>query len=446
MGFTTALSGLNAAANNLSVTGNNIANANTTGFKKSRSEFVDVYASSVAGVSKIQPGAGVRVAEVAQQFNQGNMDYTENSLDMGITGDGFFTLAENPTDLNSLVYSRAGAFKVDSNGLVVNSQGQALLAYAPNGTTVAAGFSQGVLKTVSLNIGAGLPVSTTNVALKVNVDANATTIPVATPFDPLDPTSYTKQTSVTVFDSLGASHIQTTYFRAGPTVGATRDWYVYNYITDNPAAPVAVATTAGGTGFGVTVGGVKDAVAGLANAGVVLTFDSTGKLITPANGQSQLASWTPPASSAGPVTVKMNYSGSTHLAQVFSVDGLTQDGLAAGKLTGIAIDDTGVIFARFSNGGSTPLGKVALTRFANPQGLSKLGDTTWGQSSSSGVPIPGEAGTGNFGTIQSGALEQSNVDLSAQLVNLIVAQQSYQANSQTISTENTIIQTILNIR
>ncbi|MFA6052203.1 MAG: flagellar hook protein FlgE [Methylobacter sp.] len=445
MGFTTALSGLNAAANNLSVTGNNIANANTTGFKKSRSEFVDVYASSVAGVSKIQPGAGVRVAEVAQQFNQGNMDYTENSLDMGITGDGFFTLAKNPTDLNSLVYSRAGAFKVDSNGLVVNSQGEALLAYAPNGTTVAAGFSQGVLKTVSLNIGAGLPVSTQNVDLKVNLDATAT-IPATTPFSPTDPTSYTKQTSVTVFDSLGTSHIMTTYFRAGPVLGATRDWYAYNYITDNPAAPVAITTAAGGTGFGVSTAAVKDGVAGLANAGVVLTFDSTGKLTSPTNGQAQLVSWTPPASSAGPVTVKMNYSGSTHLAQVFSVDALKQDGLAAGKLTGIAIDDTGVIFARFSNGGSTPLGKVALTRFANPQGLSKLGDTSWGQSSSSGVPIPGEAGTGNFGTIQSGALEQSNVDLSAQLVNLIVAQQSYQANSQTISTENSIIQTILNIR
>lgn len=445
MGFTTALSGLNAAANNLSVTGNNIANSGTTGFKKSRSEFVDVYASSIGGVNKIQAGSGVRVSEVAQQFNQGNMDFTENSLDMGITGEGFFTLAKNPTDLNSLVYSRAGAFKVDKDGLVANTQGQALLAYAPNGTTVAAGFSQGVLKTVALNVGAGLPVSTQNINLKVNLDATAT-IPLTTPFSPTDPTSYTKQTSVTIFDSLGASHVMTTFFRAGPTIGATRDWYAFNYITDNPAAPVAVTTAAGGTGFGVSLAAVKDGVAGLANAGVVLTFDSTGKLTVPSNGQSQLVSWTPPSSSAGPVTVKMNYFGSTHLAQVFSVDALAQDGLAAGKLTGISIDDTGVIFARFSNGGSTPLGQVALTRFPNPQGLSKLGDTTWAQSSSSGSPIPGQAGSGNFGRIQSGALEQSNVDLSAQLVNLIVAQQSYQANSQTISTENSIIQTILNIR
>jgi flagellar hook protein FlgE len=142
----------------------------------------------------------------------------------------------------------------------------------------------------------------------------------------------------------------------------------------------------------------------------------------------------------------MDYTGSTQFSSPFSVDALKQDGLAAGKLTGIATDDEGVIFARFSNGGSTPLGKVALTRFANPQGLTKLGDTSWGQSSASGVPIPGDAGKGKFGLIQSGTLEQSNVDLSEQLVNLIVAQQTYQANSQTISTENSIIQTILNIR
>ena len=150
--------------------------------------------------------------------------------------------------------------------------------------------------------------------------------------------------------------------------------------------------------------------------------------------------------SAAHITAKMDYTGSTQLSSAFSVNTLKQDGLAAGKLTGISIDDAGVIFARFSNGGSTPLGKVALTRFANPQGLTKLGDTTWAQSSASGVPIPGGAGEGKFGLIQSGALEQSNVDLSKQLVNLIIAQQAYQANSQTISTENSIIQTILNIR
>jgi flagellar hook protein FlgE len=421
MSFSTALSGLNAAANNLSVTGNNIANANTTGFKESRSEFVDAYASSVGGVSKTQPGAGVRVGEVAQQFTQGNLDLTGNSLDMAINGEGFFTLTDNPANLNSIVYSRAGAFEVNKDGIITNSQGQALLAYKPNGTTVADGFSAGVLTTVSLNTGAGLPTATTKVDSSVNLDANSPAITAA--FDPLDSSTYTNQTSVTIYDSLGVSHTLTTYFVAGTATPPTRDWTAHHYITDDPLVPVTVDT-----------------------APATLTFDSNGKLTVPANGQVPLVSWAPPGSSAAPITAIMDYTGSTHLSSSFSVNTLKQDGLAAGRLTGISVDDAGIIFARFSNGGTSPLGKVALTRFANPQGLTKLGDTTWGQSSASGVPIPGGAGESKFGLIQSGALEQSNVDLSKQLVNLIIAQQTYQANSQTISTENSIIQTILNIR
>lgn len=420
MGFATALSGLNAAANNLSVTGNNIANANTTGFKESRSEFVDVYASSIGGVSKTQPGAGVRVAEVAQQFNQGNLDITGNSLDMAINGDGFFTLASNPTDLNSLVYTRAGAFRVNSEGIVTNNQGQALLAYTPNGKTADAGFSSGIMKTISLNTGAGLPTATTKVDLNVNLDAKSPAITAA--FNPLDSSTYSNQTSVTIYDSLGASHKLTTYFVAGAATPPTRNWTAHNYITDDPLAPVSVDT-----------------------ASTTLTFDSNGKLTVPANGQVTLAPYVT-GTSAVAINAKVDYSNSTHLSSSFSVNALKQDGLAAGKLTGISVDDTGVVFARFSNGGSIPLGKVAMTRFSNPQGLAKLGDSSWGQSPASGTPILGDPGTSNFGSIKSGALEQSNVDLSKQLVNLIIAQQAYQANSQTISTENSIVQTILNIR
>lgn len=424
MSFTTALSGLSAAANNLSTTGNNIANANTTGFKKSRSEFVDVYASSIGGVSKTQPGAGVRVSEVAQQFNQGNLDFTDNSLDLAVSGEGFFTMAANPTDLKSLIYTRNGAFRVNKDGLVTNTQGQALLAYAPNGKSVTDGFSQGVLKTVSINVGAGLPTATSNVDIKVNLDSNSA-LPQTALFDPTIPGSYTKQTSATVFDSLGVAHTLTSYFVAGAVSGNSRSWTVHHAITDDPTNPVSVDTSAAGT---------------------TLTFDSTGKLTSPADGLVPLNSYSPPGSSAAPIVMKNNYFGSTQLSAAFSVDALKQDGLPAGRLTGIAIDKEGVIFARFSNGGSTPLGKVAMTRFSNPQGLSKLGDTNWAQSADSGEPIPGEAGSGNFGLINAGALEQSNVDLSAQLVNLIVAQQAYQANAQTITTENSIVQTILNIR
>jgi flagellar hook protein FlgE len=421
MGFSTALSGLNAASNSLTVIGNNIANSNTTGFKESRSEFVDQYADSIAGMSKLQPGSGVRLAQVAQQFNQGNVELTGNTLDLAVNGEGFFTLANSSTEINSHVYSRNGAFHVNKDGIITNSQGQALLAYKPNGSTVAQGFSTGGMTTVSMNTGAGSPVATSKIDLDVNLDASST-IPTAA-FDPKDSSTYNRETSVTIYDSLGVSHKLTTYFVAGATtVGNSRDWTAYHYITDDPANPVSIAAPA------------------------TLTFDSAGKLTVPANGQVALSSFTVPGSSAAPITATMDYTGSTQVSTTFSVDALKQNGLPAGTLTDVAIDKDGIIFANFSNGGQTPLGKVALTRFTNPQGLTKLGDGAWGESASSGTPIIGNAGEGNFGSIQSGALEQSNVDISKELVSLIMAQQTYQANSQTIQTENSIIQTIMNLR
>ena len=437
MAFTTALSGLNAASNNLAVTGNNIANANTTGFKKSRSEFADVYAASIGGVSATTPGSGVRVTDVAQQFNQGTLEFTDNSLDLAISGEGFFTMASSPTDLESKTYTRAGEFKLDKNGFVVDNKGQALLVYRPNGSKVSDGFSTGVLQTVQLNAAQGLPSATTKVTMQVNFDAKSVDLS-GTTFDPANSSTYTSQTSSTIFDTLGKSHIQTTYFVGGAISGGNRLVEVYNYIDGNPVDAAAPVTPVNGIGTPP----VK---------GETLQFDSAGQLVGPIPaggnlGEVQLATYTIPASSAAPLTVLMNYDNSTHLSAKFSVDALSQDGLPAGRLTGVDIDDEGVIFARFSNGGSKTLGKVALTRFPNPQGLAKLGDTLWGQSANSGEPIPGEAGANNFGVIQSGALEGSNVDLATQLVNLIVAQQSFQANSETISTEDTVIQTILNIR
>jgi flagellar hook protein FlgE len=421
MGFSTALSGLNAATNNLTVIGNNIANSNTVGFKESRAEFIDQYNDSIAGMSKLQPGSGVRLAQVAQQFNQGNVDLTGNTLDLAINGEGFFTMAANPTDVNSHVYSRNGAFHVNKDGIVTNSQGQALLAYKPNGATVASGFSTGGLTTIAMNTGAGSPVPTSKIDLDVNLDASSPTIAAA--FDPLDSSTYSRETSVTIYDSLGVSHKMTSYFVAGATVGNTRNWTAHHYITDDPLNPVSI-----------------DA------APATLTFDSAGNLTVPANGQVTLAPFTVPGSSAANVTVTMDYTGSTQVSTTFSVDALKQNGLPAGTLTDIAIDKDGVIFANFSNGGQTPLGKIALTRFTNPQGLTKLGDGAWGESSASGTPIIGNASEGNFGSIQSGALEQSNVDISKQLVNLILAQQSYQANSQSIQTEKSVIDTIMNLR
>lgn len=431
MPFTTALSGLNAASNNLAVTGNNIANANTAGFKRSRSEFADVYATSLGGVSNIQPGAGVRVANVAQQFNQGNLNFTENNLDLAINGEGFFTLAKSPTDVNDLSYTRAGEFKLDKEGYMVNNQGNALLVYRPNGTEVADGFSVGVTQPVQINTLTGLPTATDTVNMAVNLNSTDTP-PVSAPFDYKDNNTYNSQSSVTVYDSLGSPHILTTYFVKDGSTATSSDWNVFHYLSEpNTSDAKTLAAVSGGN----------------ADGSGTLTFDSGGKLITPTDGTFALGSYTiTPPTGASPITIStMNYFGSTQVQEKFSVNEMTQNGLPAGRLTGIDIDDEGVIFARFSNGGSQTVGKVALTRFPNVNGLTKLGDTSWGQGADSGEPIRGEAGANNFGGIQSGAVESSNVDLASQLVNLIVAQQHYQANAQTITTENQIMQAILNI-
>jgi flagellar hook protein FlgE len=441
MPFTTALSGLNAASNNLAVTGNNIANSNTIGFKKSRSEFADVYASSLGGVSNTTPGAGVKVANVAQQFNQGNLQFTDNNLDLAISGEGFFTMAKSPTEANDLSYTRSGEFKLNKDGYLVNNQGKALLVYAPNTTKVEDGFSTGVTTPVQINTLTGLPSATDTVRIQLNLDAQDSITPGTLTFDPEDSNTYNSQTSTTVYDTLGSPHILTTYFvkldPATAPLPGTSEWLVYHYMSEpaTPGTKTAVPVTSGQLG-GTPIESAK------------LTFDSGGKLITPLDGMFSLASYviTPPTGAADININSMNYFGTTQVQQKFSVNGMTQNGLPAGRLTGIDIDDEGVIFARFSNGGSQTMGKVALTRFANNNGLAKLGDTAWGQSANSGEPIPGQAGANNFGSIQAGALESSNVDLSAQLVNLIVAQQHYQANAQTITTENSIMQTILQIR
>ena len=444
MSFTTALSGLNAAQNNLSVTGNNIANANTTGFKKSRSEFADVYASNMGGASKVQPGGGVRVMQVAQQFEQGNIEYTENSLDLALSGTGFFSLADNPQAATPTMYTRSGAFKLDKDGYVVNDQGRYLMTYAPNGTKVEAGFSQGIFQPIQIDTAQGLPEATEKVNLQVNLDATADKLQAAN-FDPTDPTTYNNMTSATVYDSQGNPHTATTYFLADgtsttpPTLDNPNSWLVYTYLD----------------GFGITPGG---GVTDPANQAAVptpisLKFDTAGALLSIDGNTTTQQSFGPITSTdlnpnllVNPIDLEYNFANSTQYSTPYSVNALTQDGLPAGNLTGIDVDDKGIVFARFSNGGSRTLGQVALARFANNQGLSKIGDTTWAENASSGQPVFGAAGSNNFGSIQSAALESSNVDLSAQLVNLIVAQQSYQANSQTISTENQIIQTILNIR
>ena len=405
MPFAIALSGLNAASSDLSVTANNIANVNTNGFKESRAQFSEVFAVGTQSVSSSAAGSGVRLSTIAQQFTQGNIDFTDNALDLAIAGEGFFVLSDN----GARAYSRAGAFGVDNQGFVVNSQGQRLQAYPFAGNGL---FNTGTPTDLQLVTGANPPQPSTRAVFGLNLPANAPQ-PANPVFDPNDPSSFNHTTSVTVYDTLGASHTATVFFIKD---AAANTW--------NTQVEIDGTTVPGAT---------------------PITFSQDGSLQTPAGGLIPLGAYTP-STGAADINLSLDFSTATQFGDSFGVNSLSQDGFTTGRLTGISVDAEGIVFARFTNGQSTSLGKLALANFANPQGLQQLGDTTWGESFASGDALVSEAGTASFGSIQSGALEASNVDLTAQLVSMITAQRNFQANAQMISTVDTVTQTVINIR
>jgi flagellar hook protein FlgE len=405
MPFRLALSGLNAASTDLTVTANNVANVATAGFKGSRAEFADLFATSQQGVSSTAIGNGVRVSNVSQQFTQGNIDFTDNSLDLAISGQGFFILS----DQGAQAYTRAGAFQVDREGFVVNAKQQRLQVYPPlpNG-----GFNTGGLSDLSLTTGVSAPQATTSALVTANLPA-AAAVPVAA-FDPADPTSYNNATSLTVYDSLGAAHTATLYFRKE----SSNNWTTRLFVDGTSVNNLTPAT---------------------------LEYDNAGQLIDPVGGQITFPPYTP-ATGAADLDLTFDFSPTTQFGASFSVNAITQDGFTTGRLIGMDIDSSGVVQARFTNGRALQLGQVAMANFSNPQGLQQLGDTAWAETFASGQALRGEAGNSGFGLIQAGALEASNVDITEQLVSMITAQRNFQANAQMISTADSITQTIINIR
>jgi len=403
MPFRTALSGLNAASAELRVIGNNVANAGTTGFKESRAEFADIFATSNLGVTSNAIGTGVRVSSVSQQFTQGNIGFTDNNLDLAISGQGFFIMNDNGVN----AYTRAGALSIDRNGFVVNSQQQQLTIFQAD----ANGSITGATGSLQLDRSDIAPAATTTIDVQANLDASAG-IPIAA-FSPTDASSYNNSTSLTVFDSLGSPHLNTMYFRKT----ADNTWDAFQYVDGtqvNAGAPL----------------------------GETITFDNTGTI----TGGSPTSMTFTPAGGSAPMTVSVDYNNTSQFGSPFSVNALVQDGFATGRLSGIDISDTGVITSRFTNGQSRTLGQIAVATFNNSQGLRQLGDTSWAETFDSGAPLVGSPGTGSSGLIESGALEDSNVDLTEELVNMITAQRNFQANAQVITTADTITQTIINIR
>jgi len=405
MSFNIALTGLNAANQDLSVTANNLANVSTAGFKGSRAEFGDLFASTQSGVSATAIGNGVSVSEVAQQFTQGNIETTGNNLDLAISGNGFFTLSNG----GALSYTRDGQFQLDQFGNVITAQGANLQVYPP---LASGGFNTGGLANLSLTTNQSAPNATTTAQITANLPASAKT-PTSAVFNPTDPNSYTNTTSLTTYDSLGAAHTATLYFIKGAAANA---WTSQLYVDGNAV-------------------GAQQA----------LTYSNTGALTAPANGMVTFPAYTP-ATGAAAMNMTFDFSKTTQFGDNFGVTAVTQDGFTTGKLTGISIDRSGVVQARFTNGRSVNLGQIAMANFANSQGLQQLGNATWAQTNASGQAVNGVAGNSGFGDIQSGSIEESNVDTTSALVSMIKAQRNFQANAQMIQTDHQITQTIINIR
>jgi flagellar hook protein FlgE len=405
MSFNIALSGLQASRSDLDVTANNIANANTTGFKRSRAEFADVFSQAYNGNSSLTPGNGVRLAAITQQFDQGNIENSSSNLDLAINGQGFFTLRDD----SGQVYSRDGAFQVDREGFVVNSSGYRLQAF-PSLDDEGTQFNTGGLSDLRLDTGIGPPSATTRISTALNFRADAELLGgTGADIDPLLPDSYSYTTAITVYDSLGSPHTATLYVRRTTDLEYSTRVYV----------------------DGVDLG-TQD-----------LAFDANGALVT-AQPMTFPNTFTP-TNGASPLNLDYDFTGSTLLGSSFSINDQRQDGFTTGRLSGLEITAEGVVAARYTNGRSVALGKVALANFDNPQGLSQVGNNAWTESFDSGAAVLGEAGTASLGLIQSGGLESSNVDLSQQLVNLITAQRNFQANSQVISTADEITQTAINL-
>jgi len=442
MAFNVALSGLNAAQKDLDVTSNNIANVNTTGFKESRAEFVDVYASSLLAAGNTKAGDGVLTSTVAQQFGQGSIKFTNNALDLAITGNGFFATVPS-LDSQERSYTRAGEFKLNADNFIVNSAGDFLLGFEVNADGSSSSVALSTANPIQIPTASGAPQATTEIDIRMNLPAGD---PINTfPFDPTDPLTYNHSTSVTVFDSLGDSHVQTYYFRKT----AANEWNMYTGVDgkllDIPGGVNSIANTTGGPSANVRAAQLTFSAGGDFNAQVPATITTealTAAVLT--NGAEPLQTLTVDFN-LDPANVP-NVNEPTQFASNFEVTSLEQDGLAVGRLTGLDIDADGLIRATYSNGTAQPLSRISLVNFANNQGLTQVGSTSWQESLVSGEALAGEAGSGTFGTINSSALEQSNVNLTTELIDLINAQRNFQANSRSLDIDNQLTQNILQIR
>jgi len=434
MSFQTGLSGLNASSRSLDVIGNNIANANTIGMKSSRAEFSELVASSLgAGGGGGGAGIGVSVATVSQQFSQGNINITGNDLDVAINGGGFFQL-QMPD--NSSAYTRDGQFKLDKAGNIITNTGAKVMGYPTDPTSgkATSTIPQALQLPTTAPIGAN---ATSKITAEFNLDARALDAS-AGPARLATPRS-TYGTSLTAYDAQGVPTPVSLYFEktANPN-----EWNVYGGldVAAVPGTPPVAAVI-----YPLLPGSpIKFNAAGQIT-GPVATPPETGFSLTLL--PNTIAS-SNPNTTGGKLTqaITVKLDGVTQYGAAFAVSNLTQDGYASGELTGLKIGENGVITGSYSNGQKLAAGQLALADFRNIQGLSPTGGGNWVATAASGDPVGGSPGNGKFGALRAGSLEESNVELTSELVNMMTAQRAYQANAQTIKTQDQIMTTLVNLR
>ncbi|MEJ7137836.1 flagellar hook protein FlgE [Amphibiibacter pelophylacis] len=428
MSFNQGLSGLTASSKNLDIIGHNVANANTIGAKSSRGEFADVYAASLGGNGVGEIGFGVRLQAVAQQFSQGSLTPTNNPLDLAIQGLGFFQVQAPNGSTN---YTRNGQFKVDKDGRILNNDGAQLVGYkADDNGNILPATGPITVPTAGIN-----PQVTSKISMDYVLDSRETSNTTAINFD--DPTTFNRATSVQVFDVQGRPVDMGMYFKKT----GTNTWDMYA-----TANGVSLANTAA-----VAATGTAPAIPAAPARVSQIVFNADGSLATPADGNVTLNI---PATTNADNTEKtgaingvvLNMSAAKQYGESFSVKALSQNGFAPGQLTEVTVDSKGYVMSKYSNGQFKPTGQIELAFFRNPQGLQPLGGNVWGLTSAAGSAVRGSPNSGNFGNLKSSALEESNVDLTKDLVDMMITQRLYQANAQTIKTQDQVLQTLINLR
>ena len=418
MSFYTSLSGLQAAQAEMSTISHNLANVDTNGFKKSRTDFADVIASNVNISPTHMVGSGVLVQGTRQQFGQGSLIQSSNSLDLAISGDGFFAVKP---DVNTagVNFTRNGSFSVDADRYVVDPNGGHLQVYPVDGSgaVVATGLNSAISLRLPETSGVATPTGSISETLNLNSGA---AVP-STAFDRFNPASYNQSTQTTIYDASGNAMTLTQYFRRETdATSGNSTWSVHSYVGDQPM-------TAGGSDT------------------QTLTFNGAGVLQSPTT-PTTFDPFTPAGTTSGQSFSVDFGTKTTQLQAPFNVSAQTQDGKPVGQLQGVTVGADGMVTASFSNGDNQKLGMVALANFTNPSGLRQDGSSYWSATGISGEPMLGSAGQNGFGNLMSGTIERSNVDITEELVNLIAAQRNFQANAKALDTASQISQTIFQIQ